>query len=212
MEDNNSKAQTDQPAKSFLTSIKPGLSLVSRFFEVLWHAVLGLVSLVWELATQGLKMILDTLKEIPPMVIGLVSATLLCWFGLTLLTSNETILTIFAITLSLLAIGAMGLAYLQKWFDHKKSIQKAEWERMDAAMPKADPLQERLLALEKFSELLKKIPVEAPENAANLEAATTRALLNILEQVNGPAELMEGKENLEVLALQDSRPAGKKKG
>ncbi len=125
---------------------------------------------------------MDTLKEIPPIVIGLISAFLLCWFGLTLLTSNETIRVIFAVTLSLLALGAMGLAYLQKWFDYKKSLRKAEWERVNAV----SPLQEQLLTLEKVSELLKKIPVEKPENIALLEAATTKSLLMVLDQIGDP--------------------------
>ncbi len=177
---------TQNSFSSFGASLKPGIKLLSRFFEVLWTSLLSLISLVWEVATQGLKMLLDTLKEIPPMVIGLVSATLLCWFGLTLLTSNETIRIIFAVTLSLLALGAMGLAYLQKWFDYKKSLRIAEWERMDAGVPKKNPVQEQLLALEKLSELLKKIPVEGAENVAKLETATTKSLLSILDQINPP--------------------------
>jgi len=187
MGDTNNGARptnTQNSFSSFWTSIKPGLKLLANFFEALWASLLNLVSLLWELATQGLKMLLDTLKEIPPMVIGLISATLLCWFGLTLLTSNETIRILFAITLCILALGAMGLAYLQKWFDHKKSLRQVEWERMNADIPTINPVQEQLLALEKLSELLKKIPVEGAENVAKLEDATTKSLLNILDQIN----------------------------
>jgi len=189
MENQHNEAHPTKPqnsSTSFLTSIKPGVKLLSRFFEILWSSLLGLVSLIWEVATQGLRMLLDTLKEIPPIVIGLVSATLLCWFGLTLLTSNEAIRVIFAVTLSLLALGAMGLAYLQKWFEYKKSLQKGDWERVDAGNSNSNVLQEQLLALEKLSELLKKIPVEAPENIAKLEAATTKSLLAMLEQIGTP--------------------------
>ncbi len=190
-------ANTQNSFPSLWASLKPGMKGLSRFFEVLWASLLSLISLVWEVATQGLKMLLDTLKEIPPMVIGLVSATLLCWFGLTLLTSNEAIRIIFAVTLSLLALGAMGLAYLQKWFDYKKSLQNAEWERMDAGVPKINPVQEQLLALEKLSELLKKIPIEGAENAAKIEAATTKSLLTILDQIN-PPESDSDKETYEI--------------
>ncbi len=185
MEDQHNEARlskTQNNSASFWTSISPVMKQLSRFFEVLWTSLLSLISLVWEVATQGLKMLLDTLKEIPPIVIGLISAFLLCWFGLTLLTSNETIRVIFAVTLSLLALGAMGLAYLQKWFDYKKSLRKAEWERVNAV----SPLQEQLLTLEKVSELLKKIPVEKPENIALLEAATTKSLLMVLDQIGDP--------------------------
>lgn len=189
MGDTNNEARptnTQNNFPSLWASLKPGMKRLSRLFEVLWASFLSLVALVWEVATQGLKMLLDTLKEIPPIVIGLISAFLLCWFGLTLLTSNEAIRIIFAITLSLLALGAMGLAYLQKWFDYKKSLRMAEWERMDAGVPKINPVQEQLLVLEKFSELLKKIPVEGAENVAKLEVATTTSLLNILDQINPP--------------------------
>jgi len=48
------------------------------------------------------------------------------------------------------------------------------------------PLQEQLLTLEKVSELLKKIPVEQPENIALLEAATTKSLLMMLDQIGDP--------------------------
>ena len=193
MEDHNNDTQ---PTKihSMTTnsrgSLKPVGSLLFRFFEMLWSSVLGLISLVWEVANQGLKMLLDTLKEIPPMVIGLVSATLLCWFGLTLLTNNEAIRIIFAVTLSLLAIGAMGLAYLQKWFEYKKSLRKAEWEQMNAV----SSLHEQLQTFEKLSDLLKNIPVENPENVALLEAATTKSLLTMLEQISAPIATTADRE------------------
>ncbi|NUM40351.1 MAG: hypothetical protein HUU45_01810 [Leptospiraceae bacterium] len=194
MEDHTTEAQPTKPQSSptgTRASLKPVGLVLYRFFEVLSSSVLGLLSLVWEVATQGLKMLLDTLKGIPPIVIGLVSATLLCWFGLTLLTSNETIRIIFAVTLSLLALGAMGLAYLQKWFEYKKSLRQEEWERVNAGIPTISPLQEQLLSLEKLSELLKKMPIEKSENMAQIEEATTKSLLSILAQLNTPALFTE---------------------
>lgn len=212
MEDHNNEtpsAQTHRNGTNTRASLKPVGQLLSGGFAILWSSALGLISLVWEVATQGLKMLLDTLKEIPPIVIGLVSATLLCWFGLTILTSNETIRIIFAVTLSLLAIGAMGLAYLQKWMEYKKNLRKAEWEQMNAV----STLQEKLLAFEKLSDLLKKIPVENPENAALLEAATTKSLLTMLEQIGAPiapTDNPEADHGLPALQL-PSRLSGKRK-
>ncbi|MBI5913885.1 MAG: hypothetical protein HY842_00780 [Bacteroidetes bacterium] len=97
----------------------------------IWRSIGYFISLIWSLATEGLQMLLNTLKDIPPIVIGLMSATLLFWLGLTLITNDATIRMIFAIALSLLALGALGLVYLQKVLDYKKDVQKEARKRRE---------------------------------------------------------------------------------
>ncbi len=179
--------------------------------NALWTAFVGLVALIWNLATEGLKMILNTLKEIPPVIIGLISASLLCWMGLTLLTSSEIILTIFAITLCLLALGALGMAFLQKWFDHQKALQTTLWEQEKARevqeSTRESLIQDQLQTFQKVLHLMEKVPVESPENIAKLETAATNTFLSILGQINDTAALPGTNE-----ADRASQPAAPAKG
>lgn len=165
-----------------------------NILKSLWTSVAGLVILIWNLAVEGLKMLLSTLQQIPPIVIGLISATLLCWFGLTILTTDQTIRIIFAIAISLLALGGLGLAYVQKWLDFKKYLHEEEGKRMkekeaahlkrtSAQEVEKDPMQQQLHTLQKLLEVRQKMTIDTLENQATIEKEITDTFITVLKKI-----------------------------